>query len=167
MRYVVNSITISRIVSALFLLPIKTFSIPFYALYIFCGLTDMADGYIARKTHVESEFGSKLDSIADTVFVIVCLFKILPNVEVKLWMWIWIVAIAFVKVMNIISGYVCKKKLIMLHTIANKVSGLLCFILPLAIWFVNINYAAIFVCSVATFAAVQEGYFIRKEDNYK
>ncbi len=38
----------------------------------------MIDGTVARKTGTESEFGSKLDSTADLMFVTVCLLKLLP-----------------------------------------------------------------------------------------
>lgn len=38
----------------------------------------MMDGAVARKTGSVSKFGSKLDSVADFVFIVVCLIKILP-----------------------------------------------------------------------------------------
>ena len=43
----------------------------------------------------------------------------------------------------------------------NKVSGLLLFILPLTISFIDLKYTAVVVCFFATFAAIQEGHFIR------
>lgn len=46
--------------------------------YIICGITDMLDGFIARATHTTSQLGADLDSIADTIFVMVCLVEILP-----------------------------------------------------------------------------------------
>jgi CDP-diacylglycerol--glycerol-3-phosphate 3-phosphatidyltransferase len=42
----------------------------------------------------------------------------------------------------------------------NKVTGLLLFLLPLTISFVELKYAAIVVCSVATFSAIQEGVYV-------
>ena len=39
--------------------------IRFYILYLFCGLTDMIDGAIVRKTGAVSKFGARLDTIAD------------------------------------------------------------------------------------------------------
>lgn len=56
----------------------------------------------------------------------------------------------------------CRHELVLLHTITNKLTGLLLFVLPFTISFININYLAIPVCIIATFAAVQEGHFIRK-----
>jgi CDP-diacylglycerol--glycerol-3-phosphate 3-phosphatidyltransferase len=121
----------------------------------------MLDGFVARKTHSQSEFGAKLDSISDLVFVAVCLIKLLQVLEFKTWIWIWIALIFAVKIFNVILGYAVEKKLVMLHTVANKITGLLLFLLPLFIGTEIINIAAILVCAVATFAAVQEGYLIK------
>ena len=43
----------------------------------------------------------------------------------------------------------------------NKVSGALLFALPLTFRIIELRYSAIVVCVVATFAAVQEGRYIR------
>lgn len=137
----------------------------FCALYVACGLTDMADGFIARRTNTVSEAGAKLDSIADIVFVVVCAIKILPMISISVWLWIWLVVIALIRVTNLISGYVLQHRLVLLHTIANKATGLLLFLLPLTIQFFDIKYYAIPVCVVATFAAIQEGYYIRIRRN--
>ncbi len=123
----------------------------------------MIDGTVARKTNTVSAFGTKLDTIADIVFVAVCLIKLLPILDIPVWLWIWIAAIALIKVINMISGYVTQKKWIAPHTIMNKVTGALCFLLPLTLSFIDLKYSAIFVCAVATFAAIQEGHFIRME----
>ena len=39
--------------------------------------------------------------------------------------------------------------------------GLLLFLLPFTLIFIELKYSAIVVCSVATFTAIQEGHFIR------
>lgn len=78
-------------------------STPFYILYMICGLSDVLDGIIARKTNTASSFGARLDTIADFIFVTVLLM-----------------------------------------------------------FWINFKYSAMVVCVVATFAAIQEGYYIRK-----
>ena len=45
---------------------------------------------------------------------------------------------------------------------ANLITGAVFFVLLLTISFVEIKYSAMVVCLLATFAAVQEGFFIRK-----
>ena len=133
----------------------------FYILYGSAGLTDMIDGTVARKTNAVSAFGAKLDTIADYIFVTVCLIKLLPVLDIPVWLWGWIAVIALIKIINILSGVVMYKKLIAVHSVMNKVTGALLFALPFTITFVDIKYSAAAVCAVATFAAIQEGYFIR------
>ena len=38
---------------------------------MFCGLTDVMDGIIARKTNTVSDFGAKLDTGADFIFAVI------------------------------------------------------------------------------------------------
>lgn len=160
-KQIANIITSSRILCAICLLFCPIFSVVFYILYVFCGITDMIDGTVARKTNTVSELGSKLDSIADYIFVAVCLIKLLPVIHLSIWLWIWIGIIAIIKVINTISGYIVWKKMVVKHTVLNKITGTLLFILPLTISFVEIKYSGTIVCAIATVAAVQEGHLIR------
>ena len=75
-------------------------------------------------------------------------------------LWIWGGVIAVIKISNIIWGYVSKKQFISLHTIMNKVTGLLLFLWPLTISFAELKWIAIAVCSVATLSAIQEGFYV-------
>ena len=158
-----NLITGVRILCSIALLFCQPFSPPFIVLYLIAGITDMTDGAMARKTNTTSELGAKLDTAADFVFVAVCLWKLLPDLAVPLWLWTWIVLIVLIKMINMISGYVIQKSFVAIHTIMNKVTGILLFILPLTLPIVELKYSAPLVCAVATFAAIQEGHFIRTE----
>ncbi len=157
-----NVITGLRIIVSVVLLFCPAFSPIFYELYLVAGLSDMADGIIARKTISVSEFGSRFDSITDFVFVGVCLIKILPVMDIPIWLYVWTTVIAVIKIINILSGYIMQKRLVSEHTAMNKVTGLLLFIFPLTFSIVPFDYSGILICSVATFAAIQEGNFIRK-----
>ena len=156
-----NMVTGCRILCSILLLFFPVFSPWFYILYLTCGFTDMIDGAIARKTNTVSEFGSRLDTVADFLFVVACLVKLLPVIHIPNWLWIWIAVIVVIKLINIISGFVCKKRFVVEHTIMNKVTGLLLFLLPLTSFFMELQYSAIVACCIATFAAIQEGHFIR------
>ena len=157
-----NIVTSCRILFSVLMLFSPAFSAWFYTLYLLCGFTDMIDGTIARKTNTDSKFGARLDSVADFIFVVAALIKLLPDMHIPQWLWIWVVVIAIIKIFNIISGIVCSKRLIVEHTIMNKITGFLLFLLPLTLSFIELKYSAIVVCSIATFSAIQEGYFIRK-----
>ena len=107
-----NIITSIRIICSIALLFSPAISPVFYALYIVAGFTDMIDGTIARKTNTVSEFGSKLDTVADFGFVMTCLFKLLPVLQIPGWLWIWIAVIAMIKVANVLFGFVCRKDIL-------------------------------------------------------
>lgn len=156
-----NIITGSRVLCSIVLLFFPAFSPWFYVLYLICGFTDMIDGTVARKTGSISEFGSKLDTVADFIFIAACLIKLLPAMDIPCWILIWIALIAAIKIINVVSGFICCNKFAAVHTVMNKVTGLLIFMLPLTIPFIDTEYSMAFACGVATFAAIQEGHFIR------
>ena len=166
-KHLANILTGCRILGSILLLVFPAFSVAFYITYLFCGLSDMIDGTIARKTNSTSKFGSQLDTIADLIFVAASLFKLLPATHIPGWLWIWGGVIAVIKISNIIWGYVSKKQFISLHTIMNKVTGLLLFLLPLTITFFELTYIAIAVCSIATLSAIQEGFYIITDSGSK
>ena len=160
-KRIANILTSCRILGSVLLLFFPAFSLGFYIIYFFCGFSDMLDGTIARKTNTVSSFGSKLDTAADFVFMAVCAVKLLPKMNIPVWLWIWIAAIAIVKFTNIIWGFIRRKKLVDYHTFLNKTTGLLLFFLPLTLQFIVPTYSFAVVCTIATIAAIQEGYLYR------
>ncbi len=161
-KQIANIITSCRILGSIGLLFCPVFSTCFYGLYIFCGLTDMVDGTIARKTGAASSFGARLDTVADFLLVIASFAKILPVIRIPVWIWVWAAVIAVVKLVNLVWGILGRKQMPSLHTIANKVTGLCLFLLPLTMSFVDLRYTAPLVCTIATIAAIQEGHYIVK-----
>lgn len=156
-----NIITCLRIVCSVALLFFPAFSPAFYVLYAASGISDMIDGTVARKTGTVSEFGSKLDTAADFIMIVCCLIKLLPVLSVPTWLIVWTVVIAVIKAINLISGYVTRKELVVLHTVMNKVTGVLLFALVPTLNFIDLKYSGAAVCAVATFAAIQEGHLVR------
>jgi CDP-diacylglycerol--glycerol-3-phosphate 3-phosphatidyltransferase len=162
MKNIANVITGSRILFSLPLAFLPLSSAWFYILYLFCGLSDMIDGAIARKTSAVSQFGSRLDTIADFIFLAVCGAKILPRIPIPVWLWVWILTIAAIKIFNITLVFIQKKKLISIHCVFNKTTGFALFLFPLSLPFVKTAYSALAICVLATLAAMQEVYFIAK-----
>ncbi len=165
--HLANLLTLSRIAVSVALLFCRPFAPLFWIFYAWCGLSDMIDGPIARKTGNATPFGAKLDSIADLLFVAVCLVRLLPVFNIPTWLWTWIIVIFCIKIINIVSGFVCWKKLVLPHTTANKVSGFLLFLLPIAYEFVGLKYPAFLICIVISFAAIQEGHLIRVKKDFE
>jgi CDP-diacylglycerol--glycerol-3-phosphate 3-phosphatidyltransferase len=121
----------------------------------------MVDGYLARKLGCESKTGAMLDSLADLVFVVCCCSKLIPALAFPKWLWIWGGVIVVIKIINQISALVMYKRCLFSHTVANKVTGVLLFVgVPLMV-FLESFVPMVIVAIVATFAAVQEGHFIR------
>ena len=158
---IANIITGCRIICSILFLFFPVFSLEFYITYLLCGFSDMIDGVVARKTNSNSSFGSKFDTVADLIFMIVVWYKLLPAIHIPQWMWIWIIIIAVVKLSNIIWGLIRRKSLISIHSILNKVTGFVLFLLPLTIHFVELKYSFTTICLIAAFSAIQEGYYIR------
>ena len=68
-----NIITYCRILCSISMMSFHMPSISFFLLYMICGLSDVLDGIIARKTNTASDFGARLDTIADFIFATVLL----------------------------------------------------------------------------------------------
>lgn len=156
-----NDLTFCRIICGVLLSVFSVFSPEFYAFYLLGRITDMLDGAIARKTDTVTDFGSKLDTVADFEFTVICLAKILPVLKIPTYLLVWIGVIAVIKIINIISGFVVQTKLVAVHSFSNKLTGALMFVLPLTLPLIDIAYSGGIVCAVATFAAVKEGHLIR------
>ena len=154
-----NAISVLRIAGSFCLLFCDVAGWLFWALYALCGISDMVDGPLARKLQAESKTGAVLDSVADIVFVACCAIRLFPVLEIPAWLWIWAGAIVIIKMVNQISALFVCKRFCFLHTVANKLTGLLLFLtVPALFW----SMIPVFiVAAVASFAAVQEGHFIR------
>ena len=97
MRIIPNILSASRGIAVLAMLFFPVFSPWFWALYCWGGISDMIDGPLARKLRVVSEFGSRIDSAADLVFVLCSAIMILTTVDLPVWIWLWGAAIGLVK----------------------------------------------------------------------
>ena len=91
-------------------------------------------------------------------FLTAALIKYLPIIRFPRWMWIG--AIALVRIGNLILGYIRRRKLVFFHTFLNKATGLMLFLLPLTLSFLDVKYSGIPVCIMATAAAIQECFYM-------
>ena len=138
---------------------------PFWVLYALCGISDIADGWLARKLKCATRTGALLDSVADICFVVCCAWKLLPKLELPQWLWLWAGVIVAIKVVNQLSALATYGRCCFPHTLANKWAGFLLFIaVPMTFWSI---IPITIVASVATFAAIQEGHFIRTRNNMR
>ena len=163
MKHLPNILSSLRMVGAVALLLCDVVGTTFGALYVLCGLSDIVDGWLARKLKCVTKTGALLDSLADICFVACCAWKLLPILELPLWLWLWAGVIVTIKVVNQLSALATYGRCCFPHTLANKWAGFLLFIaVPMTIWsIIPISIAAF----VATFAAIHEGCVLARAES--
>ena len=153
-----NFITCIRLIGTASLPFTKLFSIEFYIVYSICGLSDALDGWLARSLKQSSEFGSRLDSIADLLFYFVMLLMVLPVLWINLpWpIWIAVGAILLLRLISYIMAAFKYKCFASIHTYANKLTGFGMFSVPYFLPLPMMVYGCIIVCILTSFSTVEE-----------
>ena len=165
MKLLPNVISSFRIAGSVGLLLCDVTSVAYWIIYSLCGFSDIADGWLARRLKCVTRTGALLDSSADICFVACCVWKLLPILELPQWLWLWAGLIVTIKIVNQLSALVMYGHCSFPHTTANKATGFLLFIaVPMTVW--SIIPIAI-VAAIATFAAIQEGHYIRTKKIYQ
>lgn len=151
-----NIISSLRILLSVLLLFTEPLSPLFFIVFILCGISDVVDGYVARTFGLESDFGAKLDSLADIIFVFCFLITIFPLLDLSYWMILWIVCIVLIKIIVILFGFMKFGEIPLIHTYLNKITGVGLILLP---FFLLLNSSDIFIIILslmATFAVLEE-----------
>jgi CDP-diacylglycerol--glycerol-3-phosphate 3-phosphatidyltransferase len=156
MEIVPNCISILRIVLSLALLFIKPLSAAFFAIYFICGFSDMLDGFIARKFGVSGKLGEKLDTLADMVMICILFIVLIPIIVLSIQISVWIVLIAIIRFSSIIVALKKYKEFIGIHTYGNKITGMVLFILPILLLYINTTALIYSVCIIASISAIEE-----------
>ena len=160
-----NIITLLRIAGSFSLLLCDVTDVVFWLIYGLCGISDIADGWLARKLKCVTRTGALLDSVADICFVACCAWKLLPILELPQWLWLWAGVIVVIKVVNQLSALVMSGRCCFPHTTANKWAGFLLFI---AVPITSCTVIPIVIAaSVATFAAIHEGCVLARAESSK
>ncbi|MGN1235256.1 MAG: CDP-alcohol phosphatidyltransferase family protein [Christensenellaceae bacterium] len=146
-RIGVNGITTLRIVGTIGLLFLRPMSPLFLVVYTLTGLTDALDGWLARKTGTASEFGARLDSIADLLFYAVMLVGLLPVLwkMLPLAFWYAITVVLAVRLGSYLVAAIKYRRFASLHTYLNKGTGAMVFLLP----YVLVRLKGVVYCWVA------------------
>jgi len=155
-KYLLNSITVSRIIGSLLLLLPAPLSFAFFLIYFWCGISDALDGYIARRTNNVSQAGATLDSLADLIFTAAILIVFVPVLSWKLWMLCWIAEIAVLRFLSLAIGYKKFHAPAFLHTYANKLSGFALFCFPLLYLAAGLPITMCILCVISNLSALEE-----------
>lgn len=130
MKYAANIITAFRILISFMLLMMQPLTVAFFLIYTLCGISDMLDGAIARKTANVSKTGAILDSVADMVFIAVALIVFIPVIPLATPVLYSIIVIALIRLTTLWVGFIKHRAFAGLHTYANKAAGLVLFCFP-------------------------------------
>lgn len=93
-RAVPNTLTLLRIVAA--------GALPFVpegwrlAVVAFGGVSDWADGFIARRFHAQTPFGTLMDGVADKLLVLSCVVTFVVSGDIALWQGLLVMSRDFV-----------------------------------------------------------------------
>lgn len=152
-----NAITATRIAASAAMLASSPFDPAFWLLYAWCGISDIADGPIARKLGEEGAFGARLDSVADLAFAIACCLALLPECGLATWLAVVIIVLATVKVLLYVLA---KGKGRDAHSRENKVTGLAVFVTLPVLFLTNSSIMAVPACVLAACSILREGRVI-------
>ena len=152
-----DTITSARIAASLFLLFLPLRSAGFLVVYTLTGLTDALDGWLARKTGTASDFGAKLDSIADLLFYAVLLLRLFPVLWQALPAAIWyaVAGIFLTRLAAYAAAAIKYHCFASLHTWLNKLTGIAVFLLPY-VFAVSTGVGCSWAVCVLAFAASLE-----------
>lgn len=156
MRNLANYITASRIVLSLLMLFTEALSPAFFMIFIICGLSDVADGYLAKNMGFKSDIGAKLDSFADIVFFLSFLIVLLPVLKLNAIIILWILVIFVIRMISVCISYMKFNELAFIHSYLNKLTGALLILLPFFLLLTSPEMILNIICLVATLASLEE-----------
>ena len=153
-----NYITVMRMVGTVALLFTKPLSALFYIVYAITGITDVLDGFIARKFKLTSEIGAKLDSVADLIFYAVMFVMIMPYLWeiLPIAMWCCVALVLLFRLSAYVTAAIRFKRFAATHSLLNKVTGALVFIIPFIIllpFFVPVCWV---ICIISCIGSLSE-----------
>ena len=155
-KYLPNAITLLRLIFSPALLLLEPFSNRFLLLYALLGLSDILDGFLARRWNVSSRFGARLDSAADFLFCGVLLYLLFSSLCWPLWAIILVGIIFVIRLASLTICYIRFSQIAFLHTYSNKATGFLLLLFPLFIRFIGQDWTMILLSSVAGISAIEE-----------
>lgn len=156
-----NKLSFIRIIFSLLLFFTKPLSYLFFIIYLISSISDVLDGYVARKYNLVTDFGAKLDSIADMTMFLSLIIVLLPVLNFTLEIYVLILIIVILKIASAIYCYIKFEKLSTIHSYLNKITGLLIILIPILLISAPSENLIAIICIIATIAAIEEFLIIR------
>ena len=170
MKHIPNIISIFRLVFSCILFFVVDNITLLFTLYILCGISDIADGYIARRMKAETNLGAKLDSIADVTLYAFIVFMLISQTDIlndKVTLYTLALTV-IIKSANLFITRLKFKQWNILHTLGNKSIGLIVYLsMPIFYFQPDISsFITLIICIIAVIASLEESLILITSDNY-
>ena len=149
-------LSLSRMVGSVLLLFTTPLSLLFLIVYAYCCVTDVLDGFLARRSGTDDRTGQILDSTADIVLTICLLACLIPFLPWESWMITWIAVIAVIRIVSLGIGVARFGQIALLHTYGNKLSALMRYIAPFILTMVNLGDLMLVLCTITTITSLED-----------
>ena len=149
-------LSLSRVVGAVLLLFTTPLSLLFLAVYGYCCITDVLDGFLARRSRSENRQGQILDSTADIVLTVCLLACLIPFLPWEGWMITWIAIIAVIRIISLGIGSMRFGQIALLHTYGNKISAFLRYLAPFLLAFIDLTPMMVVLCTITTLTSLED-----------
>ena len=160
MKHIPNILTSLRILCASLLLAVPVYSARFYLLYLICGVTDFLDGRLARRFHVASKAGASLDNIADYTLLMSTVIKVLPTLLLDVWALVGGICMLIARMSSSVIAWIKYKRIVVLHTFANKLLGGAVYAIPLLAGLGNHTLLISIISGFMCFSVPEEIYLL-------
>ena len=161
---IASRITAARIVCSIYMVLLEPFSLWFWIIYFVAGLSDFADGFLARRLKLASEKGARLDSFADLFFAGAIIYTLVTTVEIPRYVWKMCLIVIAIKAFTALVGLIFHKKIIFLHTILNKITGVMLFMFLVVFQLFRIKTITIVIGVVAIISAIEECLIVARQN---
>lgn len=161
-----NAISVFRLIFSFCLFFFSLYSPAFYVFYLLAGVSDVLDGYLARKTGNCTKIGSFLDSIGDLLLFAALAYLLLTHYSFPLGFFAGLIGVLTIKLATALISFLRFKSLGWVHSYLNKAMGIVLFVFPFLLLFLSLNMVCYFEISFAFLASIDEFLIAIFQKNY-
>jgi CDP-diacylglycerol--glycerol-3-phosphate 3-phosphatidyltransferase len=152
-----NLLSLSRIGLSFGMFFVAQKPIILFWVIVACGITDVLDGFIARRMHCESDLGARLDSLGDLMFFSALVFYVIRYQMDTVQQYMFgIYSIFLIKTLSLIVCSFKNHTIYSLHTYGNKLTGILVVVAICQILLTGNGTCTAVLVVVAIFSALEE-----------
>lgn len=160
LKSIPNQLTLLRlvIIPVMYFLALNGYKQIFIILFILAGVTDVLDGFLARRLEKKSSFGNNFDSVADRIFYISLTpwFFLFEKEFLSTKLLDLVIFAVLIIIFQLINFYL-NKKFIFRHTYLAKFSAVMTYLLLLLALFIKLNNAILYtILSLAVISSIEE-----------